>query len=150
MKIYARLLLAVILAAAGAACDGCQGYLGDSQQIVVDRLTGCQWRMTYMHAPDIDPVEYTTEGFVYKFNRDGSGWYRWAGWTGAETESAPEYFRWSFTNSNFAVIRIAGDIPEYWLIESLTSSALNVQSSFSDPVIYPDQSAVERRFVAVR
>lgn len=137
MKKYTVLIISM-LALFLLSCEERTGYYDKGQREIIECLTSGEWRQTYEHRPPFEPHELENDGMVYKFNANGSGSYKWVNWTDGSIYGEPVYFRWTFTNDNFAVIYI--DKSEcFLLIDKLTTSELWVYRSNQDPVLHPNQ-----------
>lgn len=95
--------------------------------------------MYYAHTPGFQPESFEDEGWIYNFDANGKGKRTW--WKKHPEENIEtEYFQWTFTTDNFAVIYIGGNIERFWLINELTSTSLIVRDAIEDPVLYPNTS----------
>ncbi len=130
------------------SCEDRSGYYDTDQKEFIELLTGVEWRQTYEHRPDFDPIEYDGEGWIYKFNANGTGSYKWVKWNDGTIIGEPVYFRWTFTTDNFSVIYIDKS-ERFWLIDRLSSSELSVTSAMQDPVFYPNTDKDFCKFKAV-
>lgn len=141
---YASILSAIILSLLLWACDGRLLDDDESGEGVTERLTACGWRQTGDdgHASNI----------IYRFSPNGRGECTS---TYTDDKGKPQEhigrFDWNFTTPNRAVIFIYdGYSREYWLLDKLTDSSLEVTAGYNDPVLYPDQYNSKLRFQAVR
>lgn len=140
---YASILSAIILSLLLWACDG--RLLDDdvSGEGVTERLTACSWRQI---------SDDSQTNITYRFSANGLGECKS---TYTDDKGKPQEhigrFDWNFTTPNRAVIFIYdGYSREYWLIDKLTDSSLEVIAGYNDPVLYPDQYNSKLRFQAVR
>lgn len=129
------------------SCEGRSGYYNNDQKEVIAKLTGREWKLTYEHTQPFDPEEFEWESWVYKFNSNGTGSYKWVKWDDGSVIGEPVYFRWTFTTENFAVIYI-DKTERFWLIDKLTTTELWVYNSLQDPVIYPNTDNTFYKFTA--
>ena len=144
MKQYVTVISAIMMLIL-ASCEDRTGYYSHEQQEIIAKLTDKDWKQVYEHQPDFDPTVYDGEGMVYRFNSDGTGSCKWASWSDGTITGEPEYFRWTFTTDNFAVIYIT-KLNRYWLIDKLTADNIWVYDSYQDPVMYPNSYEVFCKF----
>lgn len=138
MTIFRALIIFIFCAFLGA-CEERTGYYDESQKDIIARLTCTEWFMYYAHTPGFQPESFEDEGWIYNFDANGKGKRTW--WKKHPEENIEtEYFQWTFTTDNFAVIYIGGNIERFWLINELTSTSLIVQDAIEDPVLYPNTS----------
>lgn len=131
-----RILVIFIVCAALGACEESTGYYDESQKDILYRLTDKEWFMYYAHTPGFQSESFENEGWIYVFDSDGRGKRTW--WKkGTEENTGTEYFQWTFTTDNFAVIYLGGNIERFWLIDRLTDTELIVQDAIQDPVLHP-------------
>lgn len=128
------------------SCEERTGFYDGEQQEIIARLTMKEWKLVYEHMPSFDPTEFHGEGWVYKFNSNGTGSYKWIKWEDGSIEGEPVYFHWTFTTDNFAVIYIDKS-ERFWLIDKLTANELWVYDSYQDPVLHPNSDEVFLKFV---
>lgn len=139
------LLFALSLLLPLASCEEPTGYYDKEQQEIISMLTSNAWRLAFENTKPFPPVDYEDEGWVYKFNANGTGSYAWKDYHTDTIIGQPEYLHWTFTTDNFTVIYI--DNPgKFWLIDMLTANSLWVQSAFQDPVIYPNTDKTIYKF----
>lgn len=129
--------LAILVSVFLASCEERTGYYDTDQKEILSLIGGVEWKQIYEHRPSFEPTEYDVEGWVYKFNTNGTGSYKWVNWNDGTTKGEPVYFRWTFTTDNFSVIYIDKS-ERFWLIDRLTPSELTVTSAMQDPVLYPN------------
>lgn len=131
------------------SCEGRTGYYNDNQEEIIDKITSVEWILVYEDNGFSSPIIHDKESVRYRFESNGKGWRKFIG-SSVEPplEDNIEYFRWTFTNDNFAVIYIGGNIERYWLIDKLTYSDLWVYDSYTDPVIYPNEDKCFYKFKA--
>ena len=137
-----QLLCALLL----ISCEGRTGYYDSDQQETIARLTAKEWKLVYEDNPNFSSTEYEEEGWVYKFNPNGTGSYKWVNHKDGTINGDPVYFRWTFTTENFAVIYIDKS-EQFWLIDKLTAQELWVYTSFQDPVLYPNSDKIFWKFM---
>lgn len=131
-----------------ASCEERTGYYDTNQKEIINLLTGVEWKQTYEHMTGFEPTEFDEEGWVYKFNANGTGSYKWTNWSDGTINGDPIYFRWTFTTDNFSVIYIDKS-ERFWLIDKLTPSELSVTSAMQDPVLYPNTDKTVCKFTAI-
>lgn len=131
-----------------ASCEERTGYYDTDQKEIISLITGVEWKQTYEHMPDFEPTEYNEEGWVYHFNANGTGSYKWMDWKDGTINGEMIYFRWTFTTENFSVFYI-DKLECFWLIDKLTSSELTVKRSMQDPVLYPNADKTVCKFIAI-
>lgn len=144
---HIQLLIIILSCVLLASCEERTGYYDADQKEIINLLTGVEWKQTYEHTPNFEPNEFQKEGWVYKFNANGTGSYKWVKWEDGSINGEPVYFRWTFTTDNFAVIYIDKS-ERFWLIDKLTATDLWVYNSYQDPVLYPNGDEVFWKFVA--
>ena len=144
---HIQLLIIILSCVLLASCEERTGYYDTDQKEIINLLTGVEWKQTYEHTPNFEPNEFQKEGWVYKFNANGTGSYKWVKWEDGSISGEPVYFRWTFTNDNFAVIYIDKS-ERFWLIDKLTAKDLWVYNSYQDPVLHPNGDEVFWKFVA--
>lgn len=146
-QLYALILILFCLLF--ISCDKHMNYDEAEQIEIVSMLTGTEWRQTYEQMSGYEPTEYDEDGWIYKFNSNRSGSYKWFDRENCSIIGDVVYFRWDFTTKNFAVIYIDKS-QQFWLIDKLTPTELWVYSAFQDPVLYPNTSQTFRKFTAVK
>ena len=129
------------------SCEERTGYYTNEQQEIIAKLTANEWRLAYEHIPNFEPDELQEEGWVYKFNANGTGSFKWMKWEDGGINDEPTYFHWTFTTDNFNVIYI-DKTERFFLIDKLTAKELWVYNSYQDPVLYPNADEVFWKFVA--
>lgn len=129
------------------SCEGRTGYYDSDQQEIIALLTEKDWKLVYEHVPGFEPNELREEGWIYKFNANGTGSYKWVRWDDGSINEEPVYFRWTFTTDNFATIYIDKSA-RFLLIDRLTSSELWVHNSYKDPVLHPSSEEILWKFTA--
>lgn len=134
---YLNYLILTLVAFVLVSCEERTGYYDSDQKEIIAKLTAKEWRLVYEHNPNFEPNIFQEEGWIYKFNTNGTGSYKWVKWEDGSICGEPVYFRWTFTTDNFAVIYIDKS-ERFWLIDRLTSSELWVTSAMQDPVLYPN------------
>lgn len=140
-----RLFISILVFVFLASCDERTGYYDTDQKEIISLITGVEWKQTYENMPNFEPTEYNEEGWVYQFNANGTGSYKWMNWKDGTINGETVYFRWTFTTDNFSVIYI--DKSEcFWLIDKLTSSELTVKRAMQDPVLYPNTDKTVCKF----
>ena len=140
-----RLFISILVFVFLASCDERTGYYDTDQKEIISLITGVEWKQTYENMPNFEPTEYNEEGWVYQFNANGTGSYKWMNWKGGTINGETVYFRWTFTTDNFSVIYI--DKSEcFWLIDKLTPSELTVKRAMQDPVLYPNTDKTVCKF----
>lgn len=144
---HIQLLIIILSCVLLASCEERTGYYDADQKEIINLLTGVEWKQTYEHTPNFEPNEFQKEGWVYKFNANGTGSYKWVKWEDGSINGEPVYFRWTFTTDNFAVIYIDKS-ERFWLIDKLTAKDLWVYNSYQDPVLHPNGDEVFWKFVA--
>lgn len=144
-----QLLVPILVSVFLASCEERTGYYDTDQKEIISLLTGVEWKQTYEHMPSFEPTEYDEEGWVYKFNANGTGSYKWVNWNDGTTNGEPVYFRWTFTTENFSVIYIDKS-ERFWLIDRLTPSELTVTSAMQDPVLYPNTDKTVCKFSSIK
>ena len=144
---HIQLLIIILSCVLLASCEERTGYYDTDQKEIINLLTGVEWKQTYEHTPNFEPNEFQKEGWVYKFNANGTGSYKWVKWEDGSINGEPVYFRWTFTTDNFAVIYIDKS-ERFWLIDKLTAKDLWVYNSYQDPVLHPNGDEVFWKFVA--
>ena len=142
-----QILISILACVFLASCEERTGYYDTDQKEIINLLTGVEWKQTYEHTPNFEPNEFQQEGWVYKFNANGTGSYKWVKWEDGSISGDPVYFRWTFTTDNFAVIYIDKS-ERFWLIDKLTAKDLWVYNSYQDPVLHPNGDEVFWKFVA--
>ena len=142
-----QILISILACVLLASCEERTGYYDTDQKEIINLLTGVEWKQTYEHTPNFEPNEFQKEGWVYKFNANGTGSYKWVKWEDGSINGEPVYFRWTFTTDNFAVIYIDKS-ERFWLIDKLTAKDLWVYNSYQDPVLHPNGDEVFWKFVA--
>ena len=142
-----QILISILACVFLASCEERTGYYDADQKEIINLLTGVEWKQTYEHTPNFEPNEFQKEGWVYKFNANGTGSYKWVKWEDGSINGEPVYFRWTFTTDNFAVIYIDKS-ERFWLIDKLTAKDLWVYNSYQDPVLHPNGDEVFWKFVA--
>ena len=142
-----QILISILACVFLASCEERTGYYDTDQKEIINLLTGVEWKQTYEHTPNFEPNEFQKEGWVYKFNANGTGSYKWVKWEDGSINGEPVYFRWTFTTDNFAVIYIDKS-ERFWLIDKLTAKDLWVYDSYQDPVLHPNGDEVFWKFVA--
>ncbi len=130
-------------------CLSCErsGYYNDDQRKRLDLLTATRWteQSTDSHDPE-NPIECRQS---WSFDKKGkaSVTYKWTDKNGNTTYNETQYYDWTFTTENFAVIYLYsathGDL--FWLIEKLTANELRVKAAVMDPVLNP--TIPQRRIV---
>lgn len=141
IRLFRSILVFVFL----ASCDERTGYYDTDQKEIISLITGVEWKQTYENMPNFEPTEYNEEGWVYQFNANGTGSYKWMNWKDGTINGETVYFRWTFTTDNFSVIYI--DKSEcFWLIDKLTPSELTVKRAMQDPVLYPNTDKTVCKF----
>lgn len=140
-----QLLIIILACVLLASCEERTGYYDTDQKEIINLLTGVEWKQTYEYRPNFEPTEYKEEGWVYKFNANGTGSSKWENWSDGTMNGEPTYFRWTFTTDNFSVIYIDKS-ERFLLIDKLTSSDLWVTSAMQDPVLYPNTDKTVCRF----
>lgn len=145
---HKQLLIIILSCVLLASCEERTGYYDTNQKEIINLLTGVEWKQIYEYRPDFEPTEYKGEGWVYKFNANGTGSYKWVKWNEGATNGEPIYFRWTFTTDNFSVIYIDKS-ERFWLIDKLTTSELSVTSAMQDPVLYPNTDKTVCKFTAI-
>ena len=128
------------------SCEERTGYYTNEQQEIIAKLTANEWRLVYEHIPNFEPDELQEEGWVYKFNANGTGSFKWMKWEDGSINDEPTYFHWTFTTDNFNVIYI-DKTERFFLIDKLTAKELWVYNSYQDPVLYPNADEVFWKFV---
>ena len=140
-----RLFIYILVFVFLASCDERTGYYDTDQKEIISLITGVEWKQTYENMPNFEPTEYNEEGWVYQFNANGTGSYKWMNWKDGTINGETVYFRWTFTTDNFSVIYI--DKSEcFWLIDKLTPSELTVKRAMQDPVLYPNTDKTDCKF----
>ena len=140
-----RLFISILVFVFHASCDERTGYYDTDQKEIISLITGVEWKQTYENMPNFEPTEYNEEGWVYQFNANGTGSYKWMNWKDGTINGETVYFRWTFTTDNFSVIYI--DKSEcFWLIDKLTPSELTVKRAMQDPVLYPNTDKTVCKF----
>lgn len=140
-----RLFISILVFVFLASCDERTGYYDTDQKEIISLITGVEWKQTYENMPNFEPTEYNEEGWVYQFNANGTGSYKWKNWKDGTINGETVYFRWTFTTDNFSVIYI--DKSEcFWLIDKLTPSELTVKRAMQDPVLYPNTDKTVCKF----
>lgn len=140
-----RLFISILVFVFLASCDERTGYYDTDQKEIISLITGVEWKQTYENMPNFEPTEYNEEGWVYQFNANGTGSYKWMNWKDGTINGETVYFRWTFTPDNFSVIYI--DKSEcFWLIDKLTPSELTVKRAMQDPVLYPNTDKTVCKF----
>lgn len=134
---YLNYIILTLVAFVLISCEERTGYYDSDQKEIIAKLTAKEWRLVYEHNPNFEPNVFQEEGWIYKFNANGTGSYKWVKWEDGSISGEPVYFRWTFTTDNFAVIYIDKS-ERFWLIDRLTSSELWVTSAMQDPVLYPN------------
>lgn len=129
-----QILISILAGVFLASCEERKGYYDTDQKEIISLITGVEWKQVYEHMPR---TEYDEEGWVYKFNANGTGSYKWVNWNDGTIKGEPVNFRWTFTTDNFSVIYIDKS-ERFWLIDKLTLSELWVTSAMQDPVLYPN------------
>lgn len=142
-----QILISILACVFLASCEERTGYYDTDQKEIINLLTGVEWKQTYEHTTNFEPNEFQKEGWVYKFNANGTGSYKWVKWEDGSINGEPVYFRWTFTTDNFAVIYIDKS-ERFWLIDKLTAKDLWVYNSYQDPVLHPNGDEVFWKFVA--
>lgn len=144
-----QLLIPILVSVFLASCEERTGYYDTDQKEIISLLTGAEWKQTYEHVSGFEPTECDEEGWVYKFNANGSGSYKWVNWNDGTKNSEPIYFRWTFTTDNFSVIYIDKS-ERFWLIDRLTPTELMVTSAMQDPVLYPNTDKTTCKFSSIK
>ena len=140
-----RLFISILVFVFLASCDERTGYYDTDQKEIISLITGVEWKQTYENMPNFEPTEYNEEGWVYQFNANGTGSYKWMNWKDGTINGETVYFRWTFTTDNFSVIYI--DKSEcFWLIDKFTPSELTVKRAMQDPVLYPNTDKTVCKF----
>ena len=132
-----QLIIFILVFVFLASCEERTGYYDTDQKEIISLITGVEWKQTYEHMPDFETTEYNEEGWVYHFNANGTGSYKWMDWKDGTINGETVYFRWTFTTENFSVIYI-DKLECFWLIDKLTPSELTVKRAMQDPVLYPN------------
>ena len=140
-----RLFISILVFVFLASCDERTGYYDTDQKEIISLITGVEWKQTYENMPNFEPTEYNEEGWVYQFNANGTGSYKWMNWKDGTINGETVYFRWTFTTDNFSVIYI-DKLECFWLIDKLTSSELTVKRAMQDPVLYPNTDKTDCKF----
>ena len=141
-----RLFISILVFVFLASCDERTGYYDTDQKEILSLITGVEWKQTYEHMPNFEPTEYNEEGWIYHFNANGTGSYKWMNWKDGTINGETVYFRWTFTTDNFSVIYI--DKSEcFWLIDKLTPSELTVKRAMQDPILYPNTDKTVCKFM---
>lgn len=141
-----RLFISILVFVFLASCDERTGYYNTDQKEIISLITGVEWKQTYENMPNFEPTEYNEEGWVYQFNANGTGSYKWMNWKDGTINGETVYFRWTFTTDNFSVIYI--DKSEcFWLIDKLTPSELTVKRAMQDPILYPNTDKTVCKFM---
>lgn len=141
-----RLFIYILVFVFLASCDERTGYYDTDQKEIISLITGVEWKQTYENMPNFEPTEYNEEGWVYQFNANGTGSYKWMNWKDGTINGETVYFRWTFTTDNFSVIYI-DKLECFWLIDKLTSSELTVKRAMQDPVLYPNTDKTDCKFM---
>lgn len=144
-----QILISILASVFLASCEERTGYYDTDQKAIVSLITDIEWKQVFEHMPSFEPTEYDEEGWVYKFNANGTGSYKWVNWNDGTIKGEPVYFRWTFTTDNFSVIYIDKS-ERFWLIDKLTLSELRVTSAMQDPVLYPNTDKTICKFKTVR
>ncbi|MDE5809248.1 MAG: lipocalin family protein [Muribaculaceae bacterium] len=129
------------------SCEGRTGYFDSDQQTTIATLTAHEWKLCHEDSPSFPSTEFNDEGWIYKFNSNGTGSYKWVNYEDGTTIGDTIYFRWTFTTDNFSVIYIDKS-QAFWLIEKLTADTLRVIVAYQDPVIYPNTDKTIWEFIA--
>lgn len=149
MKQIQILFISILACVFLASCEERNGYYDTDQKEIINLLTGVEWKQIYEHTPNFEPNEFQKEGWVYKFNANGTGSYKWVKWEDGSISGEPIYFRWTFTTDNFSVIYIDKS-ERFWLIDKLTLSDLWVTSAMQDPVLFPNTDKTICKLEAIR
>jgi len=146
---YLNYIILTLVAFVLISCEERTGYYDSDQQEIIAKLTAREWKLVYEHTPNLEPNEFQKEGWVYKFNANGTGSYKWVKWEDGSISGEPIYFRWTFTTDNFSVIYIDKS-ERFWLIDKLTLSDLWVTSAMQDPVLFPNTDKTICKLEAIR
>ncbi|MDE5904267.1 hypothetical protein [Duncaniella sp.] len=122
-------------------CSSCErsGYYNDDQRNRLDLLTSVRW--TEQSTNSYDPENPIVSRQSWSFDKKGkaSVTYTWTDKNGDTVYNETQYYDWTFTTENFAVIYLYsashGDL--FWLIEKLTADELRVKAAVMDPVLNP-------------
>ncbi|MCC8115339.1 MAG: hypothetical protein LIP03_15370 [Bacteroidales bacterium] len=148
---YPNLCLLLAVMGGLASCDTRASYLEDDQIRILSLLTAHEWVDNQVGNLPNGTMYISTS--TWKFNSNCKGSYVIQAQTNDdEPILAVIYFDWAFTTPNYAVIclYLQGSGEQYWLINELTSSVLDVTVTQHDPVYYPNQyPKVHHRFQAV-
>ena len=98
-----RLFISILVFVFLASCDERTGYYDTDQKEIISLITGVEWKQTYENMPNFEPTEYNEEGWVYQFNANGTGSYKWMNWKDGTINGETVYFRWTSTTVNYQV-----------------------------------------------
>ncbi len=133
-----------------ASCYARASYLEDDQIRILSLLTAHEW--VENQAETLSNGAMYTSTSTWKFNSNCKGSYVIESQANDdELITTVIYFDWVFTTPNYAVIclYLQGSGEQYWLINELSSSVLDVTVTQHDPVYYPNQYPKEHhRFQA--
>lgn len=130
------------------SCDGRSGCIDEDRQNIVDLLTGADWLVEYADYGPGGEQTYDDTTTIYSFGKDLKGWRALGSFKDPAVKENVQYFQWTFTTENYAVIHTAGNSADgYWLIQKLTPTALWLQWSAKDPVLIPNQTTTHYRLI---
>jgi hypothetical protein len=138
---YVYVIIAIVFF---SSCDGKNGYMTPYENERLELLTGTKWIRIMQDDSNPDNAPSYELWTFYKNTKCTCE-------TGTIVNdklivSDTDYQQWQFTTSNYSVLYFTSG--KYWLINRLDASTLNVSQTWEDPVITPDQSAINKEFVA--
>lgn len=143
------LILPLICLLIFTSCER-SGYYDADQQARLNLLTSVKWSQHWTDTYDPDnPVYYYQ---TWDFDRKGKAVFTQTGknQAGEEILRETQYYDWTFTTENFAVIYLYSTTfgESFWLIEKLTDTGLRVKAANQDPVLYPSVPQTTLSFTA--
>lgn len=143
-NLWIRYFYAIIAIVLLSSCDGKSGYMTPYENERLELLTGTKW--IRIMQDDSNP-DNAPSYELWIFNKNTKCTCE----TGAIINdklivSDTDYLQWQFTTSNYSVLYFTNG--KYWLINLLDASTLSVSQTWEDPVITPDQTAINKEFVA--
>lgn len=144
-----NLILPLICLLISTSCER-SGHYDADQQARLNLLTSVKWAQYWTDTYDPDNPVYHYQ--FWNFDRKGKAVFTQIGTNadGEEILRETQYYDWTFTTENFAVIYLYNTAygQSFWLIEKLTATELRVKAANQDPVLYPSVPQTTLSFTA--
>lgn len=144
-----NLILPLICLLIPTSCER-SGHYDTDQQVRLNLLTSVKWAQYWTDTYDPDNPVYHYQ--FWNFDRKGKAVFTQIGTNadGEEILRETQYYDWTFTTENFAVIYLYNTAygQSFWLIEKLTATELRVKAANQDPVLYPSVPQTTLSFTA--